>query len=149
MIGDYPKKRRMDGFAVEEERVGAMTCGLIHVDDVLYEGMHVIDGDGMLAHDLSRDGVIFDLCAFGEDVGTGMPDGCGAGPNKLGFSCLEAGDKRVEVLLVLLRGGCADAAGMLGHHPESLHAGDAVNQITKPAVEMDDFPLTVTELAIQ
>ena len=103
MIGDYPKKRRMDRLAVEEERVCTMASGLIHVDDVLYEGMHVIDGDGMLAHDLSRNGVIFDLRAFGEDVGTGMPDGCGAGPNKLGSSCLEAGDKGGQGLFVLSR----------------------------------------------
>ena len=139
----------MERLSVEEKGVCAMACRLVHVDQALYESVHVIDGDGMLAHDLSRNGVVFDRRAFGEDVGTGMPDGCGAGPNKLGFSCLEAGDKCVEVLFVLARRGCTDTTGMNGHHPESLHAGDAVNQIAKPAVEMADVPLTVTELAIQ
>ena len=52
MIGDYPKKRRMDGFAVEEERVGTMACWLVHVDQALDEGVHVVGGDAVFGHDL-------------------------------------------------------------------------------------------------
>ena len=139
----------MEGLAVEEERVGSVACRLVHVDQALDEGIHVVGADAVSVHDLPRNGVVCDLRAFGEDVGTGMPDGCGAGPNELGFGCLEAADERGEVLFVLAGRGSKDAAGVPGHYPEGLHAGDAVNQVAKPAVEMNDVPLTVAELAVQ
>jgi hypothetical protein len=43
----------MDGFKVEEKGVGAMVGGLVHVDEALDEGMHVIGGNTVLRHEVA------------------------------------------------------------------------------------------------
>ena len=65
----------MDGFTVEEKRVG----GLVHIDEGLNEGIHIIGGNTVLGHNLGSQGIVIDLGALGEDVGSGMADGRGAG----------------------------------------------------------------------
>ena len=105
---------RMDGLAVEEKGIGAVAGRLVHVDQALDEGVHVVGGDAVLGHDLGGQGVVLNLLALLENVGAGMTDRRGAAPDKLGAGGLEAGDEDVEVFLVLLGSGGADAPACRG-----------------------------------
>ena len=139
----------MDGFAIEKERVGAMAGRFVHVDEALDEGVHVVGGDTMLGHDLGGDGVVADFSALLEHVGAGMANRRGAAPDQLGAGGLEAGDESVEILFVLLGRGGPNAAGVSRHHSKGFHARDAVNQIAKPAVEMDEIPTALAKLLLE
>ena len=135
-------KRRMNGFAVKEERISAMAGGLIHVDQALDEDIHVVGRDSMSCHNLSRNGVILDLGSLGEDVGGRVPDGGGSCPDKLGTRCLEAGNERMKIFFILSGIRSTDASRMPRHHPKGPHARDTVNQVSKAAIEVNQIPDT-------
>ena len=145
----YFTKRRMNGFAVKEERISAMAGGLIHVDQAPDEDIHVVGRDSTSCHNLSGYGVILDLGSLGEDVGGRVPDGGGTCPDKLGTRRLETGNERMKIFLILPGIRSTNASRMPRHHPKGPHARDTVNQVPKAAIEVDQIPSAITKLAVE
>ena len=104
----------VDGFAVEEERVSAVTGGLVHVDQVTDMGVHVVDRNVVGGHDLGGDGVVFKFGSLLEEVGARGSNRRGARPDQLGVGGLQALDQFVETRRFQLSGGPGIASSDAG-----------------------------------